>query len=429
MINSPIEQKLQFSVCKTTWRFAIPSLLSCVLKPTFTKICIRISLCKTSLLSITYFIRKKLHQWTHNKHACSHRNVVVRGYFWWKNVNAKLPRVPPRQNCSMWWWCPYFCPRKHRLQSNARRRESFLATVRKIPWQSRKELHLHLATSCGVNHGLPPWFSMHFKSIATFLAKSATEKIRSVDEKWHMRNANSASITSPSHRSSSGGVWVPACNVWLPQGPSYSMKALGHNGKWRLYKPRNCHQVLTSSRTVQQRQSDDLRQCWMFLCPTDAKVQFGSTLDGTVEDLQVHNNIMLIGDLNVNTLDNSDSNFSHSQQFCLNLQLRNLVQAPTRKTPTSSRCLDVILTSVYYLTAGIVEHVEFSDHAMVLATIQNVCMYHMQSSQLGLKNFNKIGTVYVQNHSPQHWNLLWVIYHLLDSTTCDKNGVQSFGML
>ena len=50
MINSPIEQKLQFSVCKTTRRFAGLSLLSCVLQPSFTKICIRISLCKTSLL-------------------------------------------------------------------------------------------------------------------------------------------------------------------------------------------------------------------------------------------------------------------------------------------------------------------------------------------------------------------------------------------
>ena len=32
-------------------------------------------------------------------------------------------------------------------KSNARRRESFLATMRKIPWQSRKELHLQLAAS------------------------------------------------------------------------------------------------------------------------------------------------------------------------------------------------------------------------------------------------------------------------------------------
>ena len=41
-------------------------------------------------------------------------------------------------------------------------------------------------------------------------------------------------------------------------------------------------------------------------------------------------------------------------------------------TPTSSRCLDVILTNVDYLTEGIVEHVDFSDHAMVLATTKHV---------------------------------------------------------
>ena len=56
---------------------------------------------------------------------------------------------------------------------------------------------LQLAASFGVNYGLPPWFSIHFKSIATFLAKSAYEKkVRSVDERWHLRSANSASITS-----------------------------------------------------------------------------------------------------------------------------------------------------------------------------------------------------------------------------------------
>ena len=86
------------------------------------------------------------------------------------------------------------------------------------------------------------------------------KKIRSVDERWHLRSANSASITSPSHWPS-GDVWVRACNVWLPQGPSYSMNVVVHIGKQRLYKPRDCHQILTSSRTVRQRQNDDLRCC------------------------------------------------------------------------------------------------------------------------------------------------------------------------
>ena len=135
--------------------------------------------------------------------------------------------------------------------------------MRKIPWQSQKELHLQLAVSCGVYHGLPPWFSMHFKSIATFLllAKSANEKNLFGRRRWHLRSANSASTTSPSHWPSSGDVWVRACNVWLPQGPSYSMNVVVRIGKQRLYKPRDCHQILTSTRTVRLRQNDDLRFC------------------------------------------------------------------------------------------------------------------------------------------------------------------------
>ena len=55
-INSPIELKLQFSICKTTPRFAGSSLLLCGLKASSTKICIRISLCKTSLLIFVLFV-------------------------------------------------------------------------------------------------------------------------------------------------------------------------------------------------------------------------------------------------------------------------------------------------------------------------------------------------------------------------------------
>ena len=79
------------------------------------------------------------------------------------------------------------------------------------------------------------------------LAKSA--KIRSVDERWHLRSANSASITSPSHWPSNGDVWARECHVWRPQGLSYSMNAVVHIGKQRLYKPRDCHQILSYSRT------------------------------------------------------------------------------------------------------------------------------------------------------------------------------------
>ena len=67
-------------------------------------------------------------------------------------------------------------------------------------------------------------------------------------------------LSTPSHWPC-GDVWVRAGNVWLPQGPSYSMNVVVHIGKQRLCKPRDCHQILTSSRTVRQWQNDDLRFC------------------------------------------------------------------------------------------------------------------------------------------------------------------------
>ena len=42
---------------------------------------------------------------------------------------------------------------------------------------------------------------------------------------------------------------VQACNVWLPQCPSYSMNVVVHIGKQRLSKPCDFHQILTSSQT------------------------------------------------------------------------------------------------------------------------------------------------------------------------------------
>ena len=97
---------------------------------------------------------------------------------------------------------------------------------------------MQLAASCGVYHGLPPWFSMHFKSVATFLAKSANEKKnpfgqRKVASAECELNVDHITITLQT------SAWVRACNVWLPQGPSYSMNVVVHIGKQRLYKPRD----------------------------------------------------------------------------------------------------------------------------------------------------------------------------------------------
>ena len=86
------------------------------------------------------------------------------------------------------------------------------------------------------------------------------KKIRSVDERWHLRcelSVDHITITLDIQWRRLG-TWVRACNVWLPQGPWH---VVVHIGKQRLCKPRDYHQILTSSRTVRQQQNDDLRFC------------------------------------------------------------------------------------------------------------------------------------------------------------------------
>ena len=92
---------------------------------------------------------------------------------------------------------------------------------------------------------LPPWFSMHFKSIATFLAKSANEKNPFGRRKVAFAECElsvdhiTITCTLAWRRLGAGR----ACNIWLPQGPSYSMNVVVHIGKQRLCKPRDCHQA------------------------------------------------------------------------------------------------------------------------------------------------------------------------------------------
>ena len=87
-------------------------------------------------------------------------------------------------------------------KSNARRRESFLATTRKIPWQSRKELHLQLAL-LAVECTAMVFNALQINShVFSEEIGANAKKIRSVNERsthWHLRSANSASITSLGH--------------------------------------------------------------------------------------------------------------------------------------------------------------------------------------------------------------------------------------
>ena len=99
--------------------------------------------------------------------------------------------------------------------------------------------------------------------------------------------------------------------------------------------------------------------------PPDERVQFWTTLEEVLEPLE-GSDIVLLGDLNVDTLDKTHPQFSYLNRLNYSLQTKDIVCSPTRCTATSSKCLDVILTNVHYFKKGaVMEDLDISDHALV----------------------------------------------------------------
>ena len=103
--------------------------------------------------------------------------------------------------------------------------------------------------------------------------------------------------------------------------------------------------------------------------PPDEKVQYWNVLDDTLEGLEGEE-LVLMGDLNVDTMSNSDTNRPHLNKICAPLQLKNLVSFPTRFSPTSQRSIDVILSNSVLLNSSVVEHMDFTDHALVYSAVK-----------------------------------------------------------
>ena len=102
---------------------------------------------------------------------------------------------------------------------------------------------------------VPPWFSVHLKSIATFLAKKLVQNAKegSVDERsthWHLWSANSASVSSLATQWRRIRVGTQRLTSAVPQLQwlSYSINTVVHIGKQRRSKPKIC----PSSRTKRQ---------------------------------------------------------------------------------------------------------------------------------------------------------------------------------
>ena len=96
--------------------------------------------------------------------------------------------------------------------------------------------------------------------MATFLPKSANEK----KNPFGRRKVASAEYElSVDHITITLAMWrrLGACMQRFASAGSHNMNVVVHIGKQRFCKRRDCHQILTSSRTVRQRQNDDLRFC------------------------------------------------------------------------------------------------------------------------------------------------------------------------
>ena len=103
----------------------------------------------------------------------------------------------------------------------------------------------------------------------------------------------------------------------------------------------------------------------------NSPVELWNTLENELESLGRHE-IIFMGDFNVDMLDKGDKNFTHMKNICLSLNLRNLISAPTRVTPTSAKALDLVLTNIDQrsIMDGKCDLVDFSDHALVSCSLK-----------------------------------------------------------
>ena len=77
-----------------------------------------------------------------------------------------------------------------------------------------------------------------------------------------------------------------------------------------------------------------------FYRPPDTQVQFWSTLTASLEGIE-GNDIIIMGDLKVETLNKNDKNYQQLHSFYLALQLQGIVKYPPRITSCTSKCLDL----------------------------------------------------------------------------------------
>ena len=87
-----------------------------------------------------------------------------------------------------------------------------------------------------------------------------------------------------------------------------------------------------------------------------------------VKSLLIGHHLMLMGDFH-DFLNPMVTNYSHLQLMCIVHGLSNHVQSPTRLGPTSARCIELILGNFPELSQPMVDHVDFTDHALISGSL------------------------------------------------------------
>ena len=103
--------------------------------------------------------------------------------------------------------------------------------------------------------------------------------------------------------------------------------------------------------------------------PPSSTTAFWPVLESTLEDALAEE-IVLLGDLNVDFLCPDQPCFQHINRFLLiPLCLQNLISSPTRFGRSHHSCLDVILTNSDRLHSGQTIDCDLSDHCLVSAIL------------------------------------------------------------
>ena len=105
--------------------------------------------------------------------------------------------------------------------------------------------------------------------------------------------------------------------------------------------------------------------------PHDNHFEFLRDISERIECIQKKCHVVILGDININTKDNSDKNTQDYKNTLLSLGLRNTINLPTRITESSDTILDHIVTNVNAesIVSGVVTQ-DVSDHLPICAVLK-----------------------------------------------------------